>query len=463
MTTNERAATQRPLVLLVDDDAAFRKVYRSLLASEGYEVREASDRQGARSEHARGGHDVVLLDLMLPPDGSVREGLRLLGEMVRRDPQPKFVVVSGAGDVPHMVDAVRMGAHDFLTKPVDPDVLLLVVERAVARARLERQVSSLQDAAMQLRPEGGMIGRSPAFLEAVRLAERVATADLPVLITGESGTGKELMARMIHERSARASKPFVAVNCGAVPEALLESTLFGHVRGAFTGADRERKGLLAQADGGTVLLDEIGDMPASMQVKLLRTLESGEIQPVGKDVSVRVDVRVLSATHRDLDAMRREGSFRDDLYWRVCGAEVKLPALRERPSDIPLLAAYFLGRAAALTSDGLAKRLSTGAEAKLAEHDWPGNLRELRHEVQRATVLAGGRGTIEPGDLGFPHAKDAAAAREPRTLHEMVEALEKREIEAALARLHGNRSKAAEQLGLSRQGLLNKIARYGLG
>ena len=274
--------------------------------------------------------------------------------MLSEDPRAKIVVASGAGDTQFAVRAVKEGAFDFLTKPIDPDVLLIVVERAVARTRLQRQVESLQDSLAASSPAGAMIGQSKAFEDAVQMAERVARSDLPVLVTGENGTGKELMARTIHEHSPRAARSFVAVNCGALPETLLESTLFGHVQGAFTGAKTDRPGVFAEADGGTLFLDEIGDTPPSLQVKLLRTLESGEIHPVGADRPQSVDVRIVSATNRDLDLHQQTGEFREDFYWRIKGAEIALPPLRERPADIPILAAHFLNQAAALSADGRA-------------------------------------------------------------------------------------------------------------
>jgi DNA-binding NtrC family response regulator len=447
-------------LLLVDDDEAFRKVYRGLLASEGHEVVEADDRKSARAAFEAEAFDAVLLDLMLPPDGSAKKGLEELSYLLTLRPTAKIIVVSGVGDVPHMVQAVRRGAYDFLTKPVEPDVLLIVVQRAVARARLELQVEALRSVVTQRQPAGTMLGRSPKFLETIRLAERVATSELPVLITGETGTGKELMARLVHEQSPRAAKPFVAVNCGALNEGLLESTLFGHAKGAFTSAVNERNGLFVQADGGTLFLDEIGDMPPRMQVELLRVLETGEVMPVGKDTTVRVNVRLVSATHHDLDELRAEGAFRDDLYWRIRGSELPLPPLRERPSDIPLLAAHFLEQCASLSPDGRAKRMSEEAASRLSEHDWPGNLRELKHRMQQATVLAGARAEVVVEDLGL----EVSAPRPVKaTLQEKVEALERREIEATLAQHHGNRSRTAETLGLSRQGLLNKMSRYGLG
>ncbi len=447
-------------ILLVDDDDAFRKVYAPLLRSEGFEVDQADDRDSARQAFEARRYAVVLLDLMLPPDGSVRSGIAMLAEFLEKRPDAKIVVVSGAGDRGFMVDAVREGAYDFLTKPVDPDVLAIVVQRAATRARLERRVEGLQTTLATAAPSETMIGDSPSFTAARTLAERVAPTDLPVLVTGENGTGKELLARSVHQRSKRAAKPFVAINCGALPETLLESTLFGHVRGAFTGASANRDGLFVEADGGTLFLDEVGDMPLPLQVKLLRVLENGELYPVGADRSRTVDVRIVSATNRDLDALMADGAFREDLYWRIKGTEVVLPPLRERPSDIPTLAAHFLNVSASLAPNGRAKTLSEDARRALVEHDWPGNLRELRHEMQRATVLSGDRTVIEATDFGF------AAAGGPRgaadTLQARVEGLERREIAAALARHEGNRTRVAEELGLSRQGLLNKINRYEL-
>lgn len=450
-------------ILLVEDDAAFRKIYRGVLEQADYEVVEADDRPCATAVFAERAFPVVILDLMLPPDGTVEAGLTQLSEMISSRPGTKVVVVSGAGDVAHMRDAVRRGAYDFLTKPVDPDVLLIVVNRAVARYSLEQQVADLQESLDAEAPEGGMLGHSPAFVAAMRMAERVAPTDLPVLITGENGTGKELMARAVHEQSRRGAKPWLAVNCGALAESLLESTLFGHRKGAFTGAIKDRKGLFVEADGGTLFLDEIGDMPASLQVKLLRVLDQGEVLPLGVDRPIHVDVRIVSATNRNLQELLEKGAFREDLYWRVKGAEVALPALRDRPSDLPLLAAHFLNRCRPLAVDGQPRTLSDATQACLLEHDWPGNLRELRFEMQRATVLCGVRREILPEDLAFIADRGASSrAGTPSTLPEKVEALERREIEASLARLHGNRTRAAAELGLSRQGLLKKMGRYGL-
>jgi DNA-binding NtrC family response regulator len=447
-------------LLMVEDDAAFRRLYGKVLRAEGIEVDEADDRPSGDAALARHRYPVVLLDMMLPPDGSARAGLEQLARMRKAAPHAKIIVASGAGDTALMIDAIGQGAYDFLTKPVDPDVLLIVVQRAFAVAALETQIEGLQDSLTQAAPADRMVGSSPAFERAVLLGERVAPSDLPVLITGESGTGKELMARAVHRHSRRHNKPFVVVNCGGLPETLLESALFGHVRGAFTGAHRDRPGLFVEADGGTLFLDEIGDMPPALQVKLLRTLESGEVLPVGADRPVQVDVRLISATHRDVQALADEGAFREDLYWRVRGAEIRLPPLRERPRDIAVLAEHFLNRAAHFAHDGQPRRLSPEARAACEAHPWPGNLRELRHEMQRATVLSGARTVIDAIDLELRQPRTALAMG---TLADQVEALERRLIAEALADHQGNRTRAAQQLGLSRQGLLKKMGRFGLG
>ena len=450
-------------LLLVDDDSAFRKVYGGLLREAGYEVVEAADRPSARAAFDARAFPLVLLDLMLPPDGSVSAGLEGLAALLSARPGTKVIVISGVGDTRHTLEAVRLGAYDFLTKPVDPDVLLVVVQRALARVTLERQVEALRTSLARAGADTALVGQSAPFLAAVSLAERVAPSDIPVLVTGENGTGKELLARSVHLKSRRHAGPFVPINCGALPESLLESALFGHVKGSFTGATKDHRGLFAEADGGTLFLDELGDMTPSLQVKVLRALETGDILPVGADLPVKVDVRLISATHQDLGRMLQEGTFREDLYWRVKGVEIRLPPLRERASDLPLLAKHFLNQCAHLCPDGRARLLSDAAAEALAAHTWSGNLRELRHEMQRATVLAGERREIQPEDLSFTGSeRPRASAPGATTLAQKVEALERREIEEALKRCGGNRTHTAEALGLSRQGLLKKLERFGL-
>lgn len=455
--------TSNPHILLVDDDSAFRGVYSALLTHAGFTVHQAHDRPSARDAFAARAYGAVLLDLMLPPDGSATKGLEMLSEFLAEKPGAKIIVASGAGDTRFMLQAVREGAYDFLTKPVDPDVIEVVMQRAVTLAGLEARVETLQNKLAAHTPQHTMIGQSPIFLEALQVAERVALADLPVLVSGEHGTGKELLARFIHEQSPRRSGPFVAVNCGALPENLLESTLFGHLQGSFTGAAKDRAGLFARAHQGTLFLDEIADMPAPLQVKVLRAIEYGEVLPVGADEPVQVDVRVLSATNKDLTLEQASGAFREDLYWRIRGAEICLPPLRERPEDVALLARHFLNLAAAICPDGQPRSLSSEAEELLVRHDWPGNMRELRHEMQRASVMAGARQLLTPEDFNFsaksPASKDALVGD---SLQEKIRQLEQREIRLALQRHQHNRTHVAQELGLSRQGLLNKMERYGI-
>ncbi|MEP7125343.1 MAG: sigma-54 dependent transcriptional regulator [Byssovorax sp.] len=461
-------------ILLVDDDAAFRDVYRELLIGEGYSVAEAGKAPDALVQLTKSGARLIILDLMLPPSGRAEEGAAVAEKILAQRPDAKVIVVSGAGETPLALHLVQRGAYDFLAKPVDPDVLLAVVDRAAARLALEDRVAELErNLASKAGDTGGPLGGSPSFLEAMRICERAAPTDVPVLITGESGTGKEVFARYLHARSRRRDQAFVAVNCGALSPTLLESTLFGHERGSFTGATRDAPGLLAEADGGTVFLDELGDMDPSLQVKLLRTLETGEVLPVGASRAVTVDVRVVSATHRPLEAMIAAKTFRDDLYWRVRGIEIALPRLADRIGDLPLLAQHFLNQARALVPRAGAATLSPAALRRLEAYAWPGNLRELRHEMQRALVMGAGRGEILEDDLSpglRPRAGGASvggssapgAPAEGSTLEEKITHLERHEIAAALAATQGNRSHAATRLGLSRQGLLNKMERYGL-
>ena len=460
-------AGRRERVLIVDDDPGFRAVWRELFDQDGFEVDLAAAVDDGSSRFDRGGARIVVLDLMLPPTGRSDAGAGLCRTMVAHRPQAKIVVVSGAGEIPLALALLRDGAYDFLAKPVDPDVLLAVVHRAAARLALEDRVQELEVALGSHTELGGLLGTSPAFLAARALADRVAPADVPVLLTGESGTGKEVLARHVHARSRRAQRSFVAVNCGALAPQLLESTLFGHKRGSFTGAIADARGLFVEADGGTLFLDEIGDLELGLQVKLLRALESGEILPVGATSASRVDVRLISATNRPLAQMIGDGRFRDDLYWRIRGVEVELPRLAERAGDIELLAQHFLNQARALVPGAVAARLAGDALRALEVHAWPGNLRELRHEMQRALVLAAGRDEILLDDLSPALrgrvAVPTAAAPPGATLEAKLAALERHELGAALSAVGGNKSQAALRLGLSRQGLLNKLARYGLG
>ncbi len=462
------SAPSRGSVLVVDDDRGLRRAFADVLRAEGFAVAEAGTEPEAERTFTSSGARLVVLDLMLPPSGSPEAGAALLGRMLAARPVAKIIVVSGTGDTSLALSLVRGGAYDFLGKPVDPDVLVAVVDRAAARLTLEDRVAELETALTSSAAEPGMLGTSPAFLEARTLAERAAATFVPVLITGESGTGKEVFARFLHARSLRAAGPFIPINCGALAPNLLESTLFGHKKGAFTGADRDAAGVFEAADGGTLFLDEIGDLDLPLQVKLLRALEAGEVTPVGATKPVKTSVRVVSATHRPLAQMVEDRTFRDDLYWRIRGIEIALPRLADRTGDLPVLAQHFLNQARALVPHAAAVRLAPEALRRLEQHTWPGNLRELRHEMQRALVMAAGRGEILEEDLspGLRSGARGPEAGRPRndrsTLEEKIAALEQSEIAKALVETAGNRSHAAEKLGLSRQGLLNKIARYGL-
>lgn len=471
------AAPFRETVLLVDDDAAFRDVYRELLQADGFDVAVAGSGDEALAQQKKVGARLLILDLMLPPSGKPEEGAAIAKKILSDWPSAKIIVVSGTGETPLALHLVQEGAYDFLAKPVDPDVLLSVVERARARLRLEDRVTELEKSlASKAGDVGGPLGNSPAFIEARTLCERAAPTDVPVLIRGESGTGKEVFARYLHALSNRRDKPFVAINCGALSATLLESTLFGHLRGAFTGAVRDAPGLFAEAHSGTLFLDELGDMEPALQVKLLRVLETGEVLAVGASKPVHVDVRLVSATHRPLEQMIASGTFREDLYWRIRGIEIPLPRLCDRTGDLPLLAQHFLNQAHALVPRAARAVLSPSAQRRIEAYAWPGNLRELRHEMQRALVMAAGRAEILEEDLSpalrlsEQHKKPLKAGDsghaflgdERLTLEEKIAQLERHEIQKALSATGHNRSQAAQKLGLSRQGLLNKMDRYGL-
>ncbi|MCB9960473.1 MAG: sigma-54-dependent Fis family transcriptional regulator [Rhodospirillaceae bacterium] len=446
-------------ILLADDEAAFRRLCGGWLTAAGHRVTTAASGDEAVAHFAEDAADLVLLDLVMPPATSPEAGLALVE---RFRPAP-VVVLTAHADHALALRAVEAGAWDFLGKPVDPDLLRLVIGRALEKSALERELRALR----QRSDDGddlGLIGGSAAMTALRGLIRRVAPTDLPVLVLGPTGSGKELVARAIHGLSGRRDRPFVPVHCGAVPAELLESELFGHLKGSFTGADRDRPGLVDAAHGGTLFLDEIGEMPAAMQVKLLRFLQDGSYLPVGGRAPKVADVRLVSATHRDLDAMVAAGGFRDDLFYRIKGLVLRTPGLAERSGDIPLLAASFLAQA----KGARARRLSPAALAWLVAHPWKGNVRELQALVQAATLLSE-TAMLEVADLEFA---DTGAAAPPTpapppaapgaTLPDQVEALERRLIAEALARCDGNHSRTARLLGISRVGLLKKMDRLGI-
>jgi DNA-binding NtrC family response regulator len=453
MVVPDPVPTAAPRILLVDDDRAFRVSTSTLLREEGHRVVEAADGPAAVEALKAGGFDLILLDLRMPGV----DGIQLVEVLRRWGEGTPILMISGFGTVETAVKALHTGADDFLTKPVEPDVLTGKVADL-----LERRPSLPNGAAL---PPGGMVGRAPAMRELFRAVERVAPEDTTVLIQGETGTGKELVARGIHEASGRSGGAFVAVNCAALAENLLESELFGHVKGAFTGAVRDKPGLFRAAHGGTLFLDEVGDISQPLQHRLLRVLQEKELTPVGDVRPQRVDVRVLAATHRDLKEETRAGRFREDLYYRLNVFRLEVPPLRARRSDIPLLVEHFLrqrgGGEARASVSPLAMRL-------LQSHSWPGNVRELFSVMESALIRTHGGNRIEAQHLP-PEVREGEKEGDGESeggLERYVppeSASEEREtILAALAEAGGVKSRAARILGMGRTTLWRKMKEYGI-
>ena len=444
-------------VLLVDDEPAFQRLGGTWLQGLGFRVTIAGDAPSAVASFEREQPDIVLLDLVMPPNRSPEAGLGLIAAFG----SAPVILITGHADHELALRATDLGAWDFIAKPIDPDLLRLVVTRAIQKARLQDELRRLRTGRQG--DDFGIVGHSPAIRHLRELITRIGPTSVSVVILGPTGTGKELVARALHRAGPRADGPFVAVHCGAIPGELLESELFGHLKGSFTGAYRDQRGLVEAAHRGTLFLDEIGEMPASMQVKLLRFLQEGTFLPVGAREPRRSDARILAATHRDLEAMVTEGRFRDDLFYRLKGIILRTPALAERAGDVPLLAALFLGQA----SGRKRARLTEEAVSWLQHQTWPGNVRELQSLMACAAALAGpasaGETVVDAALLGFARGDAILPAAPARhSLDEEIAALETRMITAALATSGNNRSEAARVLGISRVGLLNKMARLGL-
>jgi len=450
-------------VLVVDDEESMRHLLTVILAERGYEVRAVSNGEDALRELAAREYDLVLSDVRMPR----MDGLALLRKALELHPALTFIVMSAYGTHDTAIEAMKAGAYDYVSKPFKPDEVLLVLRKAEERLRLSRENRRLRsELAAGFRIEN-FVGGSPAVADLLRQVGKVAPRKTTVLLTGESGTGKELVARALHELSPRSAMPFVAVNCGAIPAELIESELFGHVRGAFTDASRDKKGLAAEADGGTLFLDEIGELPLPLQVKLLRFLEDEQVRRVGDTRSEKVDVRVVAATARDLPRAVQEGAFREDLFYRLNVVSLRLPPLRERSEDVPALVDHFLAKYRRLRPDAPLHGVSPGALEVLRAHRWPGNVRELEHAVERAVVLADGplveeedlptdvRVSPERGTPTPPADGDLSVKRAFRSLEERL-------IRDALERTGGNRTRAAELLELSYRALLYKIKEYGI-
>lgn len=440
-------------ILIVDDDDALRRQMKWAL-QDGYAVLEAGDRQEAVRVFSAERPRVVLLDLGLPPRANdTSEGMKTLADLLELSPQTKVIIVTGQSEKEHALEAIGNGAYDFLTKPADDAIIRVILDRAFHVALLEDEFRDLQ--ANKGQAFEGMIGASPQIEEVFSLVRRLGTSDAPVLIQGESGTGKEVAARAIHNHSRRREGPFVAINCGAVPETLMEGELFGHEKGSFTGAHTQRMGRFEMAQGGTLFLDEIGELPLAMQVKLLRFLQDRRIERIGGRKEIEVDARVVAATNRNLKEAHEEGVFREDLYYRLAVVTLKLPPLRERQGDAALLAKAFLRRFAREDGRDLSGFAPEAVDA-IEAFAWPGNVRELENRVKRAVIMAEHkRVTAADLELESAHPSDLMPQ-----LKEAREAVERDLVNQALGRYDGNISRAAEALGISRPTLyelMNKL------
>lgn len=450
---------KRPVLLLVEDDAEIREQMKWGLAS-GYTVLEAQDRPTAMVRLKEEHPSLVTLDLGLPPHpDDPTEGLATLDEVLAIEPLTKVIVITGHGEDTIARDAIRRGAYDYLQKPPDINELGIILQRADYVAKLERENRSLQ-AELERESFHGMLGGSPPMQDVFKTIRRVSGADAAVLIIGESGTGKELVARAIHQESRRREGPFIPINCGAIPETLLESELFGHEKGAFTGAYARRKGRIEAAHGGTLFLDEIGELPLLLQVKLLRFLQDQCVQRVGGHDNLIVDTRVVAATNVDLEKAIADGRFREDLYYRLNVVMIALPPLRERGEDVHLLANELLQRYVVKHGKKI-RGFSRQAAMALAAHTWPGNVRELENRINRAVIMTEGL-KLTPEDLQLEESSSLAAGSGPRTLKEARAVVEKDIIQQTLAKHHGNISRSAIELGVSRPTLHELIAKYGL-
>ena len=444
-------------LLVAEDDPGAAEALRAAFEREGFEVRVARTGGEAREAFADGSWDVVLTDVVMPDV----DGLSLLREFVARSGAPPVIVMTAFGSIERAVQAMKDGAHDFLEKPLDLASLRGVVRSAVDQRRSEPDNRTLR-ARLPEEKKPLLTGSSPLMRRVIEQARRVAKTNATVLLQGESGTGKELLARLLHRESLRVRGPFVAVNCAGLTESIIESELFGHVKGAFTGAVRSKKGKFELADGGTLFLDEIGEVPLGIQVKLLRVLQEREVEPVGGEGAVRIDTRLVCATHRDLDAMVKEGKFREDLFYRVKVIVLRIPALRERPEDIPELAEHFREAANRRNRRHVAG-FAPEAMQLLVAHPWPGNVRELENVVEQAVVLAKGetidRDALPPEITGDKGPQDVLRIPVGTSLAQT----EKDLILETLRKAGGNKTLAARMLGIGVRTLYRKLEEYGGG
>jgi two-component system NtrC family response regulator len=453
------SSAKLPQLLIVEDDLALQKQIKWSL--DRFDSVVAGDRESALVQFKRHNPAVVTMDLGLPPDAdSVSEGFKLLGQMLELDPHVKVIVLTGQNDQANALRAIALGAYDFFAKPFDPDLLGLTIDRAFKLFELQRENQRLQSL-HQPDALSGLMTRDPEMMRLCRTVERVASSNATVLLLGESGTGKEVLAQGLHQASKRTGR-FVAINCAAIPENLLESELFGYEKGAFTGASKTTPGKIETAHGGTLMLDEIGDLPHSLQAKLLRFLQERTIERIGGRQEIPIDVRVVCATHQDLKEQIKDNRFREDLYYRLAEIVVNIPPLRSRVGDAALLAHSFLRRFAQEQNRGSMAFAETALQA-IERHTWPGNVRELLNVVKRATIMAdGNRVTCDDLGLAPPESGGHQPEAAPTDLRSVRDKAERDAIVAALSRANGNIAKASEALGVSRPTLYDLMHRLAI-
>ncbi len=458
------AKTQTKRILVIDDEENMRHMLKTMLNRYGYATTTAQDGAEGLAKLADGQFDFILCDIKMPQ----MNGMEFLKAGRGRLHATTVIMMSAYGSIDMAIEAMKLGAYDFVSKPFKNEEIRLTIKKAEERERLKKENIELKDRILRVGGSlsfGNMVGRSPAIQTVFSMALKVARFDSTVLITGESGTGKELVAQGIHRESERRKGPLVPVNCAAIPESLIESELFGHVKGAFTGAEKDKKGLFENAEGGTLFLDEIGDIPVALQPKLLRVLQESEIRPLGGNRSRAVNVRVIAATSKDLETEMASGQFREDLFYRLNVVPINLPPLRHRSEDIPQLCQFFINRFNETLGSGI-KNVSSATMAAMMQHDWPGNIRELENAIERAIVLADG-GTLEFENFTFGNAgtsnPDSKAIRyDGFSLKAAKAEMEDQMIRKALAATSGNRTHAANMLEISHPSLLSKMKRYGI-